>query len=698
MTEPFKDRIETGVNLCDRCTAIKLDEILQRSRKFFGMGNLDKVIMTLEEPKERVWLSSCTFCQLLKAVDPRYLEDQTRLVLSLHHSTSFNVSEFRLRVSENGRIGSESSLMERTSFSLYPDKYLCFVNPSGTIRVLDPGTIDFAILQSWIESCRGKHQQESSLARPSTVKVPPLQVINVETRQLESAKERVQHVALSYVWGHQQSTASSDRLPPVHDHELAHELPATIEDAITVTMRLGFKYLWVDRYCVPQGNDRFKEKHDQISWMDQIYYGAELTIIAAAGKDANSGLPGIGSTKRVQQLSATIGNYTLTTNMTTPRRIINSSIRATRAWTYQDAMFSRRRLVFTEEQAYFECQKMSCRETVNFECDIENYNVFQETPLGMFPWSILNHISEYSKREMTYSVDALNVLLGVFRVFRQQENAVHHLWGIPVIPPTCKHQNKDVKMHETLEQGFVVSLTWEPNAPGARRPGFPNWSWAGWTCSVSPNISVDFNMINWVPFKLAVSVSIGRKDGSFIGFQEAFDEYIKIDNLESLSCSIRIKGWTIDLFAKLFPPMDNKYGDSFNFYAWPASTDQVDAQLAAKITLTKAMNSEEKSLCQTKPRRLLGIIIEALRDPADSMFTLVVEEIGEGRFERVGHSDIVPREVGDTMQEISISSNDCLEIDLGEELRGGQNTHFRHELGLKELWLANRIIRDVQLI
>lgn len=133
-------------------------------------------------------------------------------------------------------------------------------------------------------------------------------------------------------------------------------------------------------------------------------------------------------------------------------------------------MCSRRRLVFTEEQAYFECKKMSCSEAVDFEWDLEAYNVFQKIPLGGFPWSILTHISEYSGRQSTYPEDSLNALLGVFRFYRKRKNPVHHFWGVPIIPTKFKRHGNVVIGHsfkrhgdveetcKTLSEGFVASL------------------------------------------------------------------------------------------------------------------------------------------------------------------------------------------------------------------------------------------------
>ncbi|KAK4148643.1 hypothetical protein C8A00DRAFT_38782 [Chaetomidium leptoderma] len=89
------------------------------------------------------------------------------------------------------------------------------------------------------------------------------------------------YVAVSYVWG-----PSTEDWPP------------TVTDAVHMTKEMGERYLWVDRLCIDQTN--VDEKMALISRMDDIYAGAEFTIVNAAG-DARTGLPGVLGTQRTVQ-------------------------------------------------------------------------------------------------------------------------------------------------------------------------------------------------------------------------------------------------------------------------------------------------------------------------------------------------------------------------------------------------------------
>ena len=135
-----------------------------------------------------------------------------------------------------------------------------------------------------------------------------------------------------------------------------------IEDAITVTLKLDSHYLWIDRLCIEQEDDA--DKHGQIGQMDQIFSGASVTLVAAAGLDAESGLPGVGETPQRPQPFAITRGQRLVSTMRHPEMSILQSKWLTRGWTYQEAVLSTRRPVFTEEQISFECKCMYCCESV----------------------------------------------------------------------------------------------------------------------------------------------------------------------------------------------------------------------------------------------------------------------------------------------------------------------------------------------
>jgi hypothetical protein len=70
--------------------------------------------------------------------------------------------------------------------------------------------------------------------------------------------------------------------------------------------------------------------------------------------------------KRPLPPGKTAGKTILISVLQEPRITIRNSEWATRGWTYQEGVLSNRRLVFTEQQVYWECRGMAVNEMVDF--------------------------------------------------------------------------------------------------------------------------------------------------------------------------------------------------------------------------------------------------------------------------------------------------------------------------------------------
>ncbi|KAI9658309.1 MAG: hypothetical protein M1821_002442 [Bathelium mastoideum] len=223
---------------------------------------------------------------------------------------------------------------------------------------------DLSLAKDWLNFCISRH----SLCQNDKCQVTGLKLVNCETYEVVSAPENASYVALSYVWGattshHGEPSNEEDGSP-----SLDLRFTKTIRDALVVVKALGHKYLWVDKFCIDQKNA--EEKHDQISQMDSIYGGADVTIISACGQDCHYGLPGVNGTSRTAQRAVNIGRINIFSSVVHPHRRIHSSKWAGRGWTLQETILSTRRVVFTEDQLYFECNSMDCSESMAPNIDL----------------------------------------------------------------------------------------------------------------------------------------------------------------------------------------------------------------------------------------------------------------------------------------------------------------------------------------
>lgn len=247
-------------------------------------------------------------------------------------------------------------------------------------------------------------------------------------------------------------------------------MPQTIRDAIQVCLEIGETYLWVDSLCIVQDDPVYQKC--QIDIMDFIYSEAVITIVAAAGDDADSGLPGVSTWARDTKRQ-TIFLQDIEVNNVLPRLkdTVDRSVWNTRGWTYQERMFSRRCICFTERQAYY-----ACSEGVQYErsgrllstnLTNERYvNAWSGSPgtssnsssfLEMFSQSVTN----YTYRTLTSQADILRAFQGIMSNM-MRTHIRHFHFGLP-------------------DGGFEDALLWQPLGFTERRLApisLPSWCWA----------------------------------------------------------------------------------------------------------------------------------------------------------------------------------------------------------------------------
>ena len=286
---------------------------------------------------------------------------------------------------------------------------------SFSVRKLRASNLDYSVFRSWIDYCKNHHRSDCKESATGTV--PSMRLINCLSvpPRLEHARKQCTYCALSYVWGDNNEADIRCPFPT-----LPTKLPRVVEDAVNVTIKLGGRYLWVDRYCIPESK---KAKHKQIDRMDLMYSGAEVTIVYAAGQDASYGLPGAGRTPRHQQPFVKIGEDTYVSMMKDPIDQIKRSKWWERAWCFQEAMLSRRRLVFTDEQVYFQCHSMYCSEVLHQPLDQIHARdqsmmlpksfgnaLFKEGVIGKRPNDVYDVIATYSAKNLTFEEDGLQAI------------------------------------------------------------------------------------------------------------------------------------------------------------------------------------------------------------------------------------------------------------------------------------------------
>lgn len=363
---------------------------------------------------------------------------------------------------------------------------------------------NFAMLQRWVRECEDDCSADPDHALNCTgtaihldegVVLRLIDVVQSCIVEVSGTMLNPRFLAPSYVWG------SAETAKLTHANLLRflqpgalwqQSLPQTLLDAMGLVSTLGERYIWIDALCIVQ--DDSAEVDHVISRMNLIYQGAYLTIIAAAGDDANAGLPGLRPESRPPRPDKIpLGPLRFTNlihDLSASNDDVTSNTRwATRSWTFQEGILSRRRLIFTAEQIYWICSKFTRCEQIHLEgtcfsrtCNRALVRRERENPFSItLPEAgieeLFAYVCQYSMTELRDPSDRLDAFKGMLS-FTQSMKGGKYFAALPV-------------------SYFIVALLWsivpdsasvvegsEVNEQSATHPSrcfpFPSWSWLAW--------------------------------------------------------------------------------------------------------------------------------------------------------------------------------------------------------------------------
>lgn len=205
-----------------------------------------------------------------------------------------------------------------------------------------------------------------------------------------------------------------------------------------------------------------------------------MTLIfskAGGGDNAYAPLPGVRENSRlVTQHEAEVQGLHLMTVQRPFLASVSNSKWSSRGWTYQEKILSKRLLIFTPYQTFFQCGQTILYEDTVLERTSHSPNIDISPQEGLQYRRFLSKstadmcplrkystcIEGYACRNLTKEDDGLNAFQGVLNILRPEFSG-DFLWGLP-------------------ESLFDVAITWifGNHYPDRRRQEFPSWSWLGW--------------------------------------------------------------------------------------------------------------------------------------------------------------------------------------------------------------------------
>lgn len=449
----------------------------------------------------------------------------------------------------------------------------------------------FGVLHQWLLDCISNHprcrkMEPAVLPRrlidvgpPNGTKSPRLYI-----RKPWSTTKSSRYAILSHCWGtsHPESSEFSrlslQNVNSIQHHIKFSRLAKNFQDAILITRALNLRYLWIDALCILQ--DSPEDWASEASNMAQYYSGSEICIAATASSHPQHGilrpriigrtaarLTGEAEDLSVRSLAEDVLSVITYIDFRARRPPISYQPLNSRSWTFQERLFARRIVHYTEQQMIWQCQTCLVGEDGQVGEDLErtpnptkvpfdltfvaplreitaaNENEHYREPeltlkvpvkghtgvkysldeaLNDIGWYVL--LEEYTKRVLTYPSDLLPALSGLASKVQKLTKATYlaGLWALE-------------------DQIPFRSLLWFSVNKNARaNNGSPSWAWSSVLGPVShPSMDmIRFDhpgaRIEWVP-------PIGRTQTRQIRYDHA-DSQIEILSLKTHLATSNIFG------------------------------------------------------------------------------------------------------------------------------------------------------------
>ncbi|KAF5674674.1 heterokaryon incompatibility protein [Fusarium heterosporum] len=378
----------------------------------------------------------------------------------------------------------------------------------GQAILPDREWIDLDVVRGWMSTCH--HQHGVQCHEPSWLKgvdpTKPERLIDVVQNCIVAPPgSGIRYVALSYTWGlgkNLKNTKSTllelQQLNSLNSPHFAAQLPETIKNTIDLVKELGERFLWVDALCIIQDEPASLVRN--LNQMQLIYASSVFCIMASTGCGAEFGLRGLKGLSPARNLELYV--YDLADG----ERLIEVDHAVTqdptagtkysyhqRGWTFQEWLFSRRRLVFNHGPLIWQCQCARWRETsrVNPEADSRwalNSRA-RESALDPSPsiWDFMSLVPGFNTKSLTMQEDAPRAFAGIQAMLHRV-----HPGGL---------------LYGLSEFFFEVALAWSSLYDNVERrqgsdgskgvdDGLPSWSWLGWSGRVNFPHDAEFHVMD----------------------------------------------------------------------------------------------------------------------------------------------------------------------------------------------------------
>jgi len=467
-------------------------------------------------------------------------------------------------------------------------------SPDLYISTTSPACISLAY--KWLKNCLHNHAPCTAFQSQGYL---PSRIINVTDPKrpfIEHGESRdEQYVTLSYKWGkYIKYTTSKQNIESHYTAIPMDKLPKTFQQAIDITFKLGFRWLWIDALCILQ--DCVVEKHHEIAKMGEVFRCSTLTLFAECADNANAGLSSIRNPLWVRPcevtIKATFDEHELVSQVHAIGSLQHYGNQAApllkRGWVLQEEVLATRRLNFSERTISWQCvcdestepnprcrTKVECPKTdeewlaimrgsfglLRHRMRVRNLSPLRDSRDQFYAWYSL--VEEYSKRTLTYQSDVLSALAGLAKELASTQNIgyTNGLWKNDLARGLLWSIHRDPRANRFPRSPVNNSLQ-ENNSKA------PSWSWIS-------HWGKEIKCESLRPYHLQILYrAIGDLDGNCCNVDESFNNIQSLDRDHDVfqdvtKSSLTLTGHLTRVLVLGEDAEDSQYGRiRFEYYPW----------------------------------------------------------------------------------------------------------------------------------
>jgi len=353
------------------------------------------------------------------------------------------------------------------------------------------------LTRSWLDECLASHKACSvTVAATAAASSMPTRVIEVgapgsPTRLVATSPAAQEaYLALSYCWGPGADTFTLTRrtmqsmLLEIDEAALAR----THREVLALARAHAIRYVWIDALCIVQGDAEDWERESKR--MEQVYENATVTIVAGRADDARNGFVANDYRPAAEPCAVPLGSDPAQGELfvALPRSRAVGPVE-TRGWCFQEAVLSRRAIVYGAEQLMFRCRtgtiaedfgkKSAATKTASAGSPEAAFIAAINAPPETRREQMLNEwyhvVSQYSKRRLSNPHDVFAAVSSLARLTQHglQSRYLAGVWESDLVPglmwiPFHHHWSK----HPPLKRPSPTKFA----PPPVTRA--PSWSWA----------------------------------------------------------------------------------------------------------------------------------------------------------------------------------------------------------------------------